>query len=412
MNNNIAAHWLQKIKGQQKESLFLLLLMYTLASHGFSYANWSHVFTELFAYSLVLMTIISFWNKAHYNQTNFMGIVFLFMFTPFFSIFNAYSIYDQSFIASISAIFTNTFIWILYFLLHYYKVKETTILKTFLYIGLFTAFVQIIQQITYPHVLFGVRSDESMVGSKSNALTSMRNGLWRFRIDIYYMPLFFALLTWIKEKMNYKNSIIFGVFLVSIYLTLTRQIMFSALLTILVSFFLGKSQNKIKFIIFVFVFMAVLVFYFEALFGNLFSKTQSELTEDYVRFQAVDYYWNEAQRNVFTFLFGYGGAKEGAFANQMQYLNEIGLCYNDIGFIGMIWRFGICYVVLSYYLLYYLFAKLKNKIPSYIRLYIFYASIMTIMYFPFGVDASITIVWPIILYICDLHINKSPLALR
>ena len=152
-----------------------------------------------------------------------------------------------------------TLVWMLYFILHIYRVKESTILYVFLCTSLFVVTIQIVQQLTYPNVIFGIEREETIrVGQE---LTSVRNNLYRFHVDcnMYYTaPFLFVVLNRLKDRLNFQLLCILVLLLSSVYLTLTRQIIFSIFLLVFCSFFLGK-KNMTKYILMMFLVCVVVL---------------------------------------------------------------------------------------------------------------------------------------------------------
>lgn len=89
-------------------------------------------------------------------------VVLLLTLVPFLSIFNSWSVYSQSPYRSFTVLL-GQFMWVIYFLLHKYKVSEQTILKAFLCIALIIVAIQIVQQFTYPNAPFGTMSEDAVI---------------------------------------------------------------------------------------------------------------------------------------------------------------------------------------------------------------------------------------------------------
>lgn len=161
---NIEKYVGEKRSWRQWKYLLLLIGMTILVTYGFSYANWSIKYGT-WAIKIVCLLLLAFilihWPKKS-NRYNFRTEVLILTFLPLISSINTYVYYGQSFIDSFNALSFN-FVWIIYFVLHKYKVQESTILRMFLWVSLFIAAVQIIQQFTYPNVLFGGYSEELMI---------------------------------------------------------------------------------------------------------------------------------------------------------------------------------------------------------------------------------------------------------
>ena len=330
---------------------------------------------------------------------------------PFFSIINSFSIYNQGIFESARANFSMSFIWVIYFVFHIFRVRESTVLKAFFCISVFIVAVQIIQQFTYPYALFGINTEDDIIEQGLNETAEMRNGLWRFRMHIngyYTVPIIFLMVNWLRKKIDIRLIVYFVLLLISIYLTLTRQVILATLFTIFFSFF----TKNFRYISIGFIIALLLYMNYDSLLGDMAEKTNNELNKNNIRLYAALYYWQDSLKEFTTFLFGYGlPGPRGAFYNYVQKLHDLGLHVVDVGFIGIIWRYGLLYVIICFYLLYCLFFKFRRYIPLYIRLFVVYVSVMAIMIFPIGASQVMTMIWPLLLYICDLHINKSQFAL-
>ena len=96
----------------------------------------------------------------------------------------------------------------------------------------------------------------------------------------------------------------------------------------------------------------------------------------------------------------------------MMYVNQdYGFYTSDIGFVGQIYQKGVIYVLATYWMFYKLFFRFKMKTPLYIKMMVLFCTPMTPMIFPNNSPLS-SIFWVIMIYIADLHVNKSPLALE
>ena len=341
-------------------------------------------------------------------------MVLLLMLVPLLSMINTYFLYGQSFIRSFFASM-GTFTWMIYFLLHKYKVSEGSILRALFYISCFILAVQVLQQFTFPDVYFGGRSEDQMVENGYTEEAEMRNGIWRFRMhnNAYYTaPVLFAAWCWVRQKFDIKLAFIVFFLLVSVYLTLTRQVMASCIFTIFFSFFMqGNNKHKVRTLFVAFFLIIGLYASYEMLFSELAEQTSEEQTDDNIRVLAALYYWNESIQNPIVFLLGHGlPARGSAYEQYILDIWDLKLYTSDVGFIGQIFERGSVFVFFSYLLMYRLFFKLKNVIPQYVRMFVLFTTIMSPMIFPI-IGSYTIVVWPLLLYICDLHINKSSLAL-
>ena len=106
-----------------------------------TYAGWISNFLSYLFLAYLLF------EKRKNNEYHFSSIVMLLIFVPFLSILNSWFIYSQSPYRSFTVLL-GQFMWVIYFLLHKYKVSEQTILNVFLFISLCIVTIQIVQQFT------------------------------------------------------------------------------------------------------------------------------------------------------------------------------------------------------------------------------------------------------------------------
>jgi hypothetical protein len=397
---------------KEKIQILFFVILGVFSAYGFAFYGWGNSqisFTKAI-YFILLFYGIKIPKKK--DGQNFRTIVILLLILPFVSIINSYFYYSQSPLTSIS-VTCHSFLWSLYFLLHKFKIKESVILRVFFLLAFCIVSIQIIQQITYPNVFWGVYSEDSIAENGLTEKTEMRNGLWRFRMHMngyFTAPILFALWVWLKRRINKKLLIITLLFFISIYLTLTRQVMFACIIATICSFFLERKISA-KAIFLIFLFIGGLFVFYDTLFSSLVEKTNEESTKDNIRIYSANYFWNESLRSPLTLLFGMGIPGRGAYEKTMIILNkQYGYYVDDVGFIGGIYEKGVIYVIVTYYLLLKIFFKHKQKIPTYIRMFVIYTTIMSPMIFPFT-EPYMFVTWTMLLYICDLHINKSPLRL-
>ena len=185
--------------------------------------------------------------------------------------------------------------------------------------------------------------------------------------------------------------------------------MFACIITIVLSFFMGR-RLQIKHIVQCLLLCACLYILYDILFASLAKQTGEQANEDNIRWLATMFFWEQSTQSVQTLLLGYGepyiGSAYGRFSE--YFTGVLKFHTSDVGFIGQTFKFGIIYVIASYILLIKLFLYKAKQVPMYIRMVVIYGTIMSPMIFPFvGISKAI---WGILLYIADLHINRSPLA--
>ena len=78
---------------------------------------------------------------------------------------------------------------------------------------------------------------------------------------------------------------------------------------------------------------------------------------------------------------------------------------SDVGFIGAMYNYGIPYALACYALLLNLYFARQKVVPSYIRMFVVYTTIMSLMIFPMYGPLHY-FMWCCIIYMCDLHISR------
>ncbi len=408
---------LEKYTGERHMSrqwpfVLLIIVLAILYTSFFSYSNWNSTIGGWIINALSILFVIHLalcWPKG--TGYNFKTEILLLILLSYTSCINTYIFYGQSFYDSIRAL-TGNFVWVFYFFLHRYRVQEATILKAFLIISLFIVGVQTVQQFTYPNALFGIYSEDNMVEYGLKDMAEQRNGIWRFRMHqngYFTAPVLFAILMWVRKRINTRLIFIMAILFVSIYLTLTRQVIGACLLAVFMSFFIGrKNKGMIRALILGVVIFSLLYAYSDVLFGSLAEQTTEDLTDDNIRIFAATYFWNESIESPLLFLFGHGvPAQYGAFAQLTNYNNLVLRFYTvDVGFIGKIYDYGVIYVLICFFILWKIFFKLKNVVPLYMRMFVIFTGVMSIMIFPMT-STRYFFVWTCMLYICDLYINRA-----
>lgn len=409
---NINKYVSEKKRKGQFIFFFIIIALSILYTSGFSYVNWNSTYggwIKNVVAILFMLFLVLYWPRS--KDYHFKSDALLLLLIPFCSMWNTHSLYGQDYIDSIKTL-TGCFLWVFYFFLHKYKVQESTILKAFLAIALFVVAAQVIQQFTYPNAFFGILDEDTMIEEGVKEAAEQRNGLWRFRISgTAYVTcvILFASVVWMRKRFNSKLLVLMALMLVSVYLTLTRQIMAACFLALFFSFFLGKKNKGYMQAILIGVVIAALLYsYSDVLFGSFAEQTTDDMSDNYIRVLAGTYFWNESISDPYLFLLGHGlPGQTGTFRMLMQQLNEMmGFFTVDVGFIGMTYTFGAIYVVVCFRLLWKLLVTYRKYTPVYIRLFVIFTGVMSIMIFPMQSTFNY-LVWTLLMYITDLHINRG-----
>lgn len=282
--------------------------------------------------------------------------------------------------------------FLIYFIYFISGTRESDILNAFTILGLAIFFIQIIQIIMPEWAIFGV--------DKNDRIIEVRNGIPRFRLETYFITILCLYYYWNKMcvKLSVRNIVLFSIFLCSLYLYLTRQLIFATLVTILCTrFFVNFSKVNIRVVCMTLVLAVGLFITFDSLLGTLVTKTVKELNTQNIRWIELDYYWGKIRETSFSFLFG-----SGHIVQYKEYANIL-MTSRDIGIIGEMYHYGFLWVLMYGYMLYLILWKYRKLLPLYIRMYVFGTSVNSLFIFPYRVGMEFMI-WSSVLYIASLYI--------
>lgn len=402
------------LRGKQKLYAIFIVAFVILSSSGLYYYNWNPTYAGWTTKVIYLYFLWFFIRHSTRNPNcHFRTEVLLLMFLQFPSMINSWLYFGQNFIQSLTVDLA-AFSYVTYFMLHSYQVEERTILKAILFMALLIVGIQLFQQFSYPNCWFGIHDEEKQAITKE--LAEQRNGLWRFRMHIngfYTCPILFAAWIWLQRKFDIRTMIVCSLLMVSVYLTLTRQVMVACIFAVFMSSFIGEQKNKKAALLLGLLFIVGLYEYYDVLFSSLSEQTQEDSTEDNIRLFSAIYFWEESLKSPLTFLFGYGAHhQDSGFGDLMSRLNQdYGFFISDVGFIGQIYQKGLLYVLTTYWLFYKIYFRFKKQLPLYVKMMVLFCVPMTPMIFAMY-SPLYYCVWVMMIYIVDLHVNKSPLALE
>lgn len=370
----------------------------------FNYSNWNHTLAgwcSYFIYGYFALMTFNNIDRIQQIKSPFSKWVVFYIGLHLLCIITMLINYGQSPLEIKGLIFSLT-IFCFYYYYFLYNTKERTIIKIFTSISLCIFAIQIIQQLFPNMAVFGIYNPE--IDDSIDGIAEIRNGLYRYRLSGVFFVLFSMYYYWTKllNKISLKNIIFFIIFFSSMYLFLTRQIMIATLVTLAISsFFVTNKKRKFVILAITFIFIGSIYIYSDALFGELISKTQEQVSEDNIRTMALSIYWDRITQNLLTFLFGNG------YPNEFNFLQEeMKLFTSDIGFVGQMYHYGIIWVFFYFYTLYVMIIKYRNIIPLYIRLFLFGTAINSIMVFPCSSPYEF-LIWSSIIYICSLYTTNK-----
>lgn len=384
-----------------KLNIIFVVFIIVFTTKFFNYSNWNPTLAgwcSYFVYGYIALVVynnrdivlrikspVSKWIK-YYIGLHLLCLIPMFV------------IYGQSPIEERQMIFS-----LLIFLFFYYyylnRISEITIIQIFTGAGLFIFVVQVFQQVFPANAVFGVYDLDS--NSSSKVLAEVRNGLYRYRLDGVFFVLFCLYYYWSKllNRVTIRNVLMFLIFFASMYLFLTRQLMFATMLTLALSSFLVTNKRRRNIILMITVlFIGIVFVYSDVLFGDLIDMTQEQMSGKDIRIMALSAYWKKIISNPLTFFLGNGHPPEFHYFQE-----ELRLFTSDVGFVGEMYHYGVLWVLFYFYTLYYIIVKCRKAIPLYIRLFVFGTAINSIMIFPCRYPYEF-FMWISVLYISSLHI--------
>ena len=272
-------------------------------------------------------------------------------------------------------------------------------MSAFTILGLVIFLIQIFQLIFPEAAIFGVEKKTS--DFYGYIITDSRNNMFRYRMESYMITIFCLYYYWTRalRKPTLRNVVLFAVFAISLYLYLTRQIIFSVLVTLLLSLILSKEVNlKVKIIL---ILGAVFFLGFKfsgALFGSFVENFDTEISVDNVRVSAVLYYVPQIFKNPMVALFGNGHADSFNEVMESDKIYPI-----DIGFIGEGVYYGLIWILFYFVTVAIILIKYRKAVPKYVKLYVFGTFLNSILIFPYRNGYEV-LVWTIVLYLSSVSI--------
>lgn len=387
-------------KSFKLSNIIFVIILIIFTTRFFNYSNWNHTLAGWCSYFLYGYLALKTYNNRVYIQSiksPFSKWIRSIIVLHLLCLITMLIIYGQSPIEG-KTLFFSLMIFFLFYYYHLYKIQERTIIQIFTVIGLFIFAIQIVQQFFPSIAIFGISYTDN---NNVDVMVEIRNGLYRYRLSGVFFVLFCLYYYWTKllHKVSFKNLVLFFIFSSSIYLFLTRQIMFATLVTLaLSSLFVTNKKRRITILTITIIFIGIIYSYSDALFGELINKTQEQVSEDDIRAVAYSVYWNRITSNLLTFFLGNGYPPEFYFLQE-----KMRLFTSDIGFVGQMYHYGIIWVLFYFYIIYVMIIKYRRLIPLYIRLFLFGTAVNSIMVFPCSSPYEFFI-WSSIIYICSLYI--------
>lgn len=381
----------------------LIIAFIFFSTQFFRYADWNPTYAgrcTYFVYAFIMAFVYFYKNNLRVIYAPFKNEVWMLLYLFLFGTIVRLIIYPDSSLYEERYYILAISTFLFYHIYYICNCREHDIIKIFLFISLCIFCIQVFQ-IAFPEkAVFGIYDEE--LRNSRKAIAEIRNGIYRFRIPGYFFTLFCIYYYWNKLllRITQKDVLIFSILLVSMYLYLTRQIIFATFFTLTCSFLFIKSSSFKEKSIAVIIACGIIGLYFaNDLFGEFYKKTLQETNTGNIRWVATKFYLEKICSSPFTFLFGNGNPQS------LQKWKELGLHPSDIGFIGEMFHYGVLWMLFYFYTVYLIVVKYGRMLPLYIKLFVFGTFIDSIMIFPYR-SAHEYLVWVSMLYIASLYIGR------
>lgn len=390
-------------KSFRKKNIIFVVFIIIFTTRFFNYSNWNPTWAGWCSYFVYGYLALSVYNNRAYVRrikSPLSKWVKLYIGLHLPCLITLLIVHGQNPMEE-KGMFFSLILFLFFYYYYLHNTPESVIIRIFTCVGLFIFAIQAVQQFFPGAAAFGVFNPE--LDNSTEIIAEVRNGLYRYRLSGIFFVLFCLYYYWSQflNKATTKNTLLFLIFLASMYLFLTRQIIFATLVTLaLSSFFATNKKRRFIMLVTTITFIAVMFAYSDVLFGELISKTHEQMSEDDVRILALATYWDRIISNPLTFLFGNGHPAE---FNYLQ--EELRLFTSDIGFVGQMYHYGVLWVLFYFYTLYVMLIRYRKAIPLYVKLFLFGTAINSIMAFPCSAPNEYFI-WASIMYICSLYINR------
>ena len=393
---------------KKDKDIVIIFILLAIFCSGFSYVGWNSTLGGQISQIVLLLLwvyVVVNIRKSNYEKSPLSPFILCFMLLPLLSLIPAEIVHDQSIASSFYSTKKNL-LYIIFFAFIIRNVEEKDMLKLMCVLGVCWCVIEIVQQFSYPLVLF------SSIGTETEEVT-VRNGIYRYNVfgrEFGLIMLFYCFTQYLtKRKLIYLAGVVLG--LIGVYLLATRQIMAVSALCLLYGMF---SIKKLKLTSFIGICLVGFIIYAnrDTLFGDFVEMTSNDLSDDgYIRLIAYEHYgisYNDG--NLLQILLGNGdpnrvvGSRYSAEILSLE--KNYGLYRSDIGIVGMYSCYGLIYVISI--IAFFVFCLKKRKcIDVYLQMFIVYMIVTSVMLWHFGYTMSRIATMCCVFYILDRCISRN-----
>ena len=359
-------------------NLLFVGVIFVVSARLFSFSLIDDIYFDLLEVGIVAALIIYNLTYPKTIRTPFTFYVKAIIILSLLSSIPAFLFHDQGF--DLSLLTSRTiFFWLLYFALHKMNMHPHKLENLLLYFGIAWSVIMIIQQFTYPNILFDVYHGVTYEDGRERNV-DIRGGVVRVWIAGVGFSYFMACYMWQKlhEKLSLENIVLFLLVIAGILLMQSRQIIFSLILIFTADTLLSFRIASVKSIRFTTLFFGFAILFF-AIAGNFIfalielSKEQEVTSGGYVRALEIDFFLFNYWPNPFCYLLGNGWEHDDSpygieIKEHLKW--GMGLYRSDIGLIGAFNKFGIIYVIIiAGFYIRMLIPRKYFIVPKYIRIF-------------------------------------------
>lgn len=226
-------------------------------------------------------------------------------------------------------------------------------------------------------VLFGIGDLTDELKSRYDTEFGVISGI---NVCSQLLPVFCIWVFWRNyvETGKWINLLPFAVFVVFLYLMQNRQTLVSVIATFAMTPLLTSQRRtkKITILVMMIAASALLVEYWDVLFGSMVEKTRNNTNSWDTRMVEIPYYLSESINNPITFLLGHG--RQSVYPTYQGFL----MCCSDVGFVGKLYEYGI-FFVLQYFLFLWCVVKERRTLPLLTKLFVCSTAIHSLFIFPY-----------------------------
>lgn len=349
--------------------------------------------------------------KRIYNMTLSGRYVLYFCICSFLSVISCYIYRGQPIFDSLKGILPFQ-ILLFYFVLFKNEVSEKQLIRFFLVIALCKFAILLFQQFTYPTFWFNAYKEGDISNYGVSYRVEIRSGIYRFllgMIYILYFAGFYLTYFYLTRNNKVKYILLFGCVVIGIYFEQFRYNMFLFLLCWLwLNYRSRKSKITLIQILGVLIPLYALYANFDILFGALVERTDTEVTDKYMRFIGAYFYLFEYWKGPLTVLFGNGYPVENSgYWKEIIYFEQNNNNFRvDIGLIGTVNIYGFLFFLI--FMLYiYKLCKNWKYIDMPMKAYLLWLAGMLPLFMPIHYSVDTNFFMAGLFYLIDKSVLRN-----